>query len=85
MKPCFLWFSAFLAVLAGMGRTSQNINHSIMKVFIYPISVRSIAAVIPVFITGRPFIKKWGDYSKFDIPTVAEYLWGEILHMTFFL
>ena len=32
------------------------------------------AAVIPVFITGRPVITKWGDYSTFDIPTVAEYL-----------
>ena len=23
---------------------------------------------------GRPIITKWGDYSTFDIPTVAEYL-----------
>ena len=29
------------------------------------------AAMIPVFITGRPVITKWGDYSTFDIPTVV--------------
>ena len=33
-----------------------------------------IAAVIPVLITGRPVITEWGEYSKFNIPTVAEYL-----------
>ena len=32
------------------------------------------AAVIPVFITGRPVITKWGDYSTSDISIVAEYL-----------
>ena len=32
------------------------------------------ADVIPVFLTGRPVIIKWSDYSTFDIPTVAEYL-----------
>ena len=32
------------------------------------------AAVIPVFITGCPIITKLGDYSVFNIPTVAEYL-----------
>ena len=32
------------------------------------------AAVIPVFITGHPVTTKWGDYSTFDIPTVAKYL-----------
>ena len=31
-------------------------------------------AVIPVFKTGRPVVTKWGDYSTFDIPTVAEHL-----------
>ena len=38
------------------------------------------AAVIPVFITGHPVfiagrtvVTKWGDYSTFDIPTVAEH------------
>ena len=30
--------------------------------------------MIPVFITGRPVITKWDDYSTFDILTVAEYL-----------
>ena len=34
----------------------------------------STAAVISVFIMGHPVIKNWGDYSTFDIPTVAEYL-----------
>ena len=29
------------------------------------------AAVIPVFITGRPVITKWGDYSTFNIPIVV--------------
>ena len=33
-----------------------------------------IAAVIPVLITGCPVITKWGDYSSFNIPTVAGYL-----------
>ena len=28
------------------------------------------AAVIPVFITGRPIITEWGDNSTFNIPTV---------------
>ena len=32
------------------------------------------AAMIPVFATGRPIITKWGDYSTFYIPKVAEYL-----------
>ena len=28
------------------------------------------AAVIPVFISGRPIIKKWADHSTVNIPTV---------------
>ena len=32
------------------------------------------AAVIPIFIMGRPAITNWGDYSTFDILRVAEYL-----------
>ena len=35
---------------------------------------RPTAAVILVFITGHPIIKKWDDYSTFDIPKIAEYL-----------
>ena len=33
-----------------------------------------IGAVIPVFTSGGPVIKKWDDYSTFDITTDAEYL-----------
>ena len=32
---------------------------------------RPTANVIPVFITGRPVIIKWGDHSAFNIPIVV--------------
>ena len=30
--------------------------------------------MIPIFTTGRLIITKWGNFSTFDIPIVAEYL-----------
>ena len=47
-------------------------------------SVGSTTAVIPVFITGRPIMTKWGDYSTFDIPTIVlkgiQQLWEYQMH-----
>ena len=37
-------------------------------------TLRPAATVTPVFMMGRPFITKWGDYSIFDNPFLAKYL-----------
>ena len=52
-----------------MNKTFVVINHIFMVKF-YDIG----QGVIPIFTTGRPVIIKWGDYSMFDIPTIAKYL-----------
>ena len=56
-------------------------NHSLIEIFLKPLnsklrlvfsSLRPIAAMIPVFVTGCPVITKWGNYSTFNI---SKQLW----------
>ena len=49
----------------------KKISFRIIHYFSSTYYIGTTAALIPVFLTGRPIIAKWGDYSTFKVPKVV--------------